>query len=306
MSAAPDLITLNHRRDIRNRWLLSLPALLIILLAATGPLLIVLIYSFLTPGDYGDVKWLFSTDAWVNVLFQRDIFDDTLSLADAHISIFLRSINLSVMTTIATVIFGFPTAWFIATRPARTRELWLFLITIPFWTNILIRTFAMLEVIRNEGLVNMLLIKAGIINAPIQMLFTDGAVLAGMVYVYLPMMVLPVYTSLEKLDFRLVEAAYDLYATPFRVLTKVILPIVKPGVVAGSILVFIPSLGAYVSPSILGGGKNLMIGNLIGLQFGQGRNWPLGSALSISLMIVVMIALLAYVRYAGKGANAHG
>ena len=306
MSAAPDLITLNHRRDIRNRWLLSLPALLIILLAATGPLLIVLIYSFLTPGDYGDVKWLFSTDAWVNVLFQRDIFDDTLSLADAHISIFLRSINLSVMTTIATVIFGFPTAWFIATRPARTRELWLFLITIPFWTNILIRTFAMLEVIRNEGLVNMLLIKAGIINAPIQMLFTDGAVLAGMVYVYLPMMVLPVYASLEKLDFRLVEAAYDLYATPFRVLTKVILPIVKPGVVAGSILVFIPSLGAYVSPSILGGGKNLMIGNLIGLQFGQGRNWPLGSALSISLMIVVMIALLAYVRYAGKGANAHG
>ncbi|MCA0255842.1 MAG: ABC transporter permease [Proteobacteria bacterium] len=306
MSAAPDLITLNHRRDIRNRWLLSLPALLIILLAATGPLLIVLIYSFLTPGDYGDVKWLFSTDAWVNVLFQRDIFDDTLSLADAHISIFLRSINLSVMTTIATVVFGFPTAWFIATRPARTRELWLFLITIPFWTNILIRTFAMLEVIRNEGLVNMLLIKAGIINAPIQMLFTDGAVLAGMVYVYLPMMVLPVYASLEKLDFRLVEAAYDLYATPFRVLTKVILPIVKPGVVAGSILVFIPSLGAYVSPSILGGGKNLMIGNLIGLQFGQGRNWPLGSALSISLMIVVMIALLAYVRYAGKGANAHG
>lgn len=306
MSAAPDLITLNHRRDIRNRWLLSLPALLIILLAATGPLLIVLIYSFLTPGDYGDVKWLFSTDAWVNVLFQRDIFDDTLSLADAHISIFLRSINLSVMTTIATVIFGFPTAWFIATRPARTRELWLFLITIPFWTNILIRTFAMLEVIRNEGLVNMLLIKAGIIHSPIQMLFTDGAVLAGMVYVYLPMMVLPVYASLEKLDFRLVEAAYDLYATPFRVLTKVILPIVKPGVVAGSILVFIPSLGAYVSPSILGGGKNLMIGNLIGLQFGQGRNWPLGSALSISLMIVVMIALLAYVRYAGKGANAHG
>lgn len=306
MSAAPDLITQNHRRDIRNRWLLSLPALLIILLAATGPLLIVLVYSFLTPGDYGDVKWQFSTDAWLGVLFQRDIFDDTLALAEAHISIFMRSVTLSVMTTIATVIFGFPTAWFIATRPARTRELWLFLITIPFWTNILIRTFAMLEVIRNEGLVNMLLIKLGVIHSPMQMLFTDGAVLAGMVYVYLPMMVLPVYASLEKLDFRLVEAAYDLYATPYRVLTKVILPIVKPGVVAGSILVFIPSLGAYVSPSILGGGKNLMIGNLIGLQFGQGRNWPLGSALSISLMIVVMIALLAYVRYAGKGATAHG
>lgn len=307
MSEAPGLIEQHQRRDIRNRWLLSLPALLVILFAATGPLLIVAVYSFLTPGDYGDVKWVFSTEAWVGVFFQRDIFDDTLSLAEAHLSIFIRSVKLSVLTTVVAALFGFPTAWFIATRPARTRDLWLFLITIPFWTNILIRTYAMLEVIRNEGLVNTFLMRAGLTGSPIQMLFTDGAVLAGMVYVYLPMMVLPVYASLEKLDFRLVEAAYDLYATPFRVLTKVVLPIVKPGLVAGSILVFIPSLGAYVSPILLGGGKNMMIGNLIGLQFGQGRNWPLGSALSITLMAVVMIALLAYVRHAGgKGANAHG
>ncbi len=307
MSAGTDLIESERQRQIRNRWLLSAPALLIILLAATGPLLIVVVYSFLTPGDYGDVKWIFSTDAWFRVPFERDIFDDTVSIASAHLTIFNRSVGLSLITTLVTLFFGFPTAYFIATRPERTRELWLFLITIPFWTNILIRTFAMLEIIRNEGLINTVLMRLGIISAPIQMLFTDGAILAGMVYVYLPLMVLPLYASMEKIDFRLVEAGYDLYATPRQVLWKIIIPLVKPGIIAGSILVFIPSLGAYVTPSILGGGKNMMLGNLIELQFGQGRNWPLGSALSITLMAIVMIAMLAYVRNAGnqKG-GAHG
>lgn len=293
-------------RDIRNRWLLSAPALIIVLLAATGPLLVVLVYSFLTAGPYGDVIWKGSTDGWVSVLLQRDIFDDTLSFADAHLSIFLRSLRLSVLTTILALVLGFPTAYFIATRPQRTRELWVFLITIPFWTNLLIRTFAMLEIIRNQGLVNTLLIQLGVISSPIQMLFTDGAILAGMVYVYLPLMVLPLYASMEKLDFRLVEAGYDLYATPFRVLRKIIIPLVKPGIIAGSILVFIPALGAYVTPSILGGGKNMMLGNLIELQFGQGRNWPLGSALSITLMLIVMVALLVYVRNAGSQGSRHG
>lgn len=307
MSAGTDLIESERQRRIRNRWLLSAPALLIILLAATGPLLIVVVYSFLTPGDYGNVKWIFSTEAWFSVPFERDIFDDTVSIASAHLTIFNRSVGLSLVTTVVTLFFGFPTAYFIATRPERTRELWLFLITIPFWTNILIRTFAMLEIIRNEGLINTVLMRLGIISSPIQMLFTDGAILAGMVYVYLPLMVLPLYASMEKIDFRLVEAGYDLYATPRQVLWKIIVPLVKPGIIAGSILVFIPSLGAYVTPSILGGGKNMMLGNLIELQFGQGRNWPLGSALSITLMAIVMIAMLAYVRNAGnqKG-GAHG
>lgn len=306
MSGHEDLILKQQQRDIRSRWLLSTPALLIILLAATGPLLIVLVYSFLTPGPYGDVVWKFSTDSWVGVFLERDIFDDTLSFADAHLSIFFRSVKLSVLTTLLTVFLGFPTAYFIATRPTKSRELWLFVITIPFWTNLLIRTYAMLEVIRNEGLINTVLIKTGIIASPIQMLFTDGAILVGMVYVYLPLMVLPLYASMEKIDFRLVEAGYDLYATPFQVLRKIILPLVKPGVIAGSILVFIPSLGAYVTPSVLGGGKNLMLGNLIDLQFGQGRNWPLGSAISITLMLIVMVALLAYVRNAGSMEKTHG
>ncbi len=302
----PGPIEAQRSGDVRQRWLLSLPALLIVLLAATGPLLIVVVYSFLTPGPYGDVQWNFSWDGWIGVFLEKDIFTEELSLADAHVSIFLRSVLLSLATTVVTLVVGFPTAYFIATRPARTRELWLLLITIPFWTNLLIRTFAVLQIIRNEGLINGLLMRFGLISRPIQMLFTDGAILTGMVYVYLPLMVLPVYANLEKLDFRLVEAAYDLYATPFRVLTRVILPLAKPGVIAGSILVFIPALGAYVTPSILGGGKNLMLGNLIELQFGQGRNWPLGSALSLTLMLIVMVALLVYVRNAGSQGGRHG
>ncbi|MEJ6501718.1 MAG: ABC transporter permease [Rhodobacterales bacterium] len=283
------------------RWLLSAPALTIITLFAAGPLLIVLVYSFLTPGNYGNVKWIFSIDAWTNVVVQRDIFDNTLQWADAHLSIFWRSLKLSIVTTILTAIFGIPTAYFIATRSAKTRNLWLFLITIPFWTNLLVRTIAVQELIRTEGVINNVLRMLHIIDTPIQMMFTDFAIGFGMTYVYLPLMVLPVYASIEKLDFRLVEAGYDLYASRWTCFRRIILPLVKPGMIAGSILVFVPSLGAYVTPRVLGGGKNLMFGNLIELQFGQGRNWPLGAALSISLMVLVMVALIYYTRISSGG-----
>lgn len=295
-----------ERADIRRRWLLAAPALAIVFFAAVGPLFIVLVYSFLAPGNYGDVKWQFSTDAWVGVFLERDIFDDTLSFAGAHLSIFWRSVSLSLMTTLLCLVLGFPTAYFIATRPEHRRDLWLFLITIPFWTNLLIRTFAMMEVLRNEGLVNSVLRALGLTDQPIQFMYTDFAVLVGMTYVYLPLMVLPLYASMEKIDFRLVEAGYDLYANRLQVLRKIIVPLVKPGIVAGSILVFIPSLGAYVTPRVMGGGTNLMIGNLIELQFGQGRNWPLGAALSITLMAVVMVALIVYVRNASRQDVRHG
>jgi spermidine/putrescine transport system permease protein len=287
--------------DTRARWLLVSPALVVIFLAGVGPLFVVLVYSFLTPGQFGNVEWRFSTDAWFQVLLERDIFDDTVSFADAHLSIFLRSLGLAVGTTILALLIGFPTAYFIATRPEGTREIWLFLITIPFWTNLLIRTFAIWEMIRNEGAVNSALMGAGVIAEPIQMLFTDFAIFLGMLYVFLPLMVLPIYASIEKLDFRLVEAGYDLYATRAKVLWRVILPLVKPGVIAGSILVFIPALGSYVTARILGGGRSMMIGNFIEFQFGQGRNWPLGAALAVTLMAIVMIALLFYVRTVSRG-----
>ncbi|QEN88716.1 ABC transporter permease [Labrys sp. KNU-23] len=306
MAEAAEIASKARRSEIRNRWLLSTPALLVILLAATGPLLIVLVYSFLEPGPYGDVKWNFSTEAWTSVFFERDMFDDTLSLASAHLTIFWRSVKLALMTTVVTLAFGFPTAYFISTRPANRRDLWLFLITIPFWTNLLIRTFAVLQIIRNEGLLNAMLIKLGVISAPLQILYTDTAILAGMAYVYLPLMVLPIYASMEKFDFRLVEAGYDLYASRFQVLRRIIVPLTKPGIVAGSILVFIPALGAYVTPNLLGGGKNMMLSNLIELQFGQGRNWPLGASLSITVMAIVMVALLVYVRNTGGSGVKHG
>ena len=305
MSTAAEAASAAKSKDIRNRWLLSAPALFLIAVAGVGPLLIVLIYSFLAPGNYGDVKWEFSTQAWFSVFLERDIFDNTISIADAHVSILWRSIKLAVATTLLSLLFGFPTAYFIASRPARYRQIWLFLITIPFWTNMLIRGFAIQEMIRNEGLVNTILMKLGIISAPIQMLYTDFAILLGMAYVHLPLMVLPLYASMEKLDFRLVEAGYDLYATRFQVLRRIIVPLVKPGIIAGSILVFIPALSSYVIPRILGGGKNLMIGNLIELQFGQGRNWPLGASLSITLVIIVLAAMLYYVKNAGKTGGGH-
>ncbi|MCV0397793.1 MAG: ABC transporter permease [Rhizobiaceae bacterium] len=306
MASAAEIAKAYEAQDVRRRWLLSLPALLIIFFAAIGPLAIVLVYSFLEPGNYGDVIWKFSTDAWVSVVLERDIFDDTLSFADAHLSIFWRSLKLSLLTTLLTLLIGFPTAYFIATRREGTREIWLFLVTIPFWTNLLIRTFAIQEVIRSEGLLNSLLIWTGVIDQPLRILFTDTAVLIGMAYVYLPLMVLPLFASMEKIDFRLVEAGYDLYASRFQVLRRIIVPLVKPGIIAGSILVFIPSLGAYVTPRVLGGGRNLMVGNLIELQFGQGRNWPLGASLSMTLLAIVLIALMVYIRYAGSGERRHG
>jgi spermidine/putrescine transport system permease protein len=295
-----DLAAARRREERRTRALLLAPAMAILLFAASGPLLIVLVYSFLTPGDYGGVVWDFSLQAWFNVFAERDFFTEEIELADAHLSIMWRSIKLSLMTTVICLIIGFPTAYFIATRPRGTRDIWMLLIIIPFWTNLLIRTFAIMELIRAEGTINTALMWTGLIDAPIQMMFTEFAVLVGMAYVYLPLMILPIYASMERFDFSLVEAGYDLYATRWQVLRRIILPLVKPGVVAGSILVFVPCLGAYVTPRVLGGGKNMMLGNFIELQFGQGRNWPLGAALALTLLVIVMVALIFYVRAVGR------
>jgi spermidine/putrescine transport system permease protein len=293
------------RQSARNGWLLSAPALVILSIAAVGPLLIVLVYSFLEGGKHGNVVWNFSSEGWTRVLWTKDIFSDSYMLADAHLSIFWRSVKLSLLTTLITFVVGFPTAWFIATRPAKARAFWLFLITIPFWTNILIRTYAINEVIRNEGLVNLALMQLGVISEPLKMINSDFAIFTGMTYVYLPLMVLPLFAAIDRFDMRLLEAGYDLYAGRWQTLRRIILPIVKPGIIAGSILVFIPALGAYVTPRVLGGGKQMMIGNLIELQFLAGKNWPLGAALSLTLLVIVTVALLYYVRVA-NGEKRHG
>ena len=294
-----------ERRVNRNGWLLSAPALIVLAVAATGPLFIMLVYSFLEPGQYGNVEWQFSTKAWVSILYTRDIFDGTWKLADAHLSIIWRSVKLSLFTTLFAFIVGFPTAWYIATRGPRARTALLFLITIPFWTNLLVRTFAINQIIRNEGVLNTALLWLGAIDEPIVIIYTDFAVFLGMTYVYLPLMVLPLFAAIDRFDMRLLEAAYDLYASRWQVLRRIIVPVVKPGIVAGCILVFIPSLGAYVTPRILGGGRNMMIGNFIDLQFGAGRNWPLGASLSVMMLLIIAVALVVYVRYANRD-NSHG
>ena len=265
------------------------------------PVALMAIYSFLTKEFRGGVIWDFTLAAYDQFFFNRGLFgDEPPSIEWTYIAIFWRSVWLSLATTALTFAIGFPTAWFIATRPAQQRAMWLFLITIPFWTNLLIRTFAINEVIRNEGILNTALLWLGVIDRPLQIVYTEVAVLIGMTYVYLPLMVLPLYATIERFDMRLLEASYDLYASRWRTLRRVILPIVKPGIVAGSILVFVPSLGAYVTPRILGGGKKMMIGNFIELQFLQGKNWPLGAALSVLLLIIVTAALLVYVRVANR------
>jgi spermidine/putrescine transport system permease protein len=230
------------KQSARNGWLLSTPALVVLAVSAVGPLFIILLYSFLEAGTHGNVVWAFSTEGWTSLLWTKDIFTDSYVLADAHLTIFWRSVKLSLMTTLFTFVVGFPTAWFIATRPASQRALWLFLITIPFWTNLLIRTYAINEVIRAEGLLNLFLMSIGVISEPLMLIYTDIAIFIGMTYVYLPLM---------------------------------------------------------------GGGKQMMIGNLIELQFGQGKNWPLGAALSLTLLLIVTVALLYYVRVA-NGEKKHG
>lgn len=298
-SAQDSTLVASRERNLW-KWALSAPALTILLFAASGPLLIVVIYSFLAPGSYGGVSWEFSTRGWFRVFFSRDIFDpDDVSVNWAHLAIFWRSISLAFQTTVLCAILSFPTAWFISTRPAGQREIWLLLITIPFWTNLVIRTFAIQEVIRNQGLINTLLINSGVIGEPIQMMYTDFAILVGMAYVFLPLMVLPLFAAMDKLDTRLLEAGYDLYASRWQVLRRIVFPLVRPGFIAGSILVFIPSIGSYVTPRLLGGGRNMMLSNLIELQFGQGRNWPLGAALALTLLVIVLVALVFYLRTIG-------
>jgi spermidine/putrescine transport system permease protein len=288
----------------RNR-LLAAPALIIVTIFGIVPLLIILVYSFLKAAPFGGVEWTFSTDGYLNFLYQRDIFDDTLQFTPDFLLIYLRSFFYALLTTAICLLLGFPTAYFMATRPPGQRNWWVLLITIPFWSNLLVRTLAIMFVIRDQGLINNILIGLHLIDRPITMLYTNFAIMLGLLYSFLPFMVLPLYASLEKMDFRLVEAGLDLYATRRQVLRRIVIPASMPGIVAGCLLVFVPALGAYVTPLILGGGRHLMIGDLIAQQFGTSRNWPLGSALALILMAIVLVGLYFHVR-ATTGKMQHG
>jgi spermidine/putrescine transport system permease protein len=265
-----------------RRWFL-LPARLWMAVLFAAPFAIVLAYSFLTRGVYGGIE-----PPWTVENYQR-LFDPL------YLTILLRSFAMALGATALCLVFAFPAALFISRAPSR-KNLYLQLVMLPFWTSFLVRTYAWIFLLRDTGLINTVLQQAGIIRGPLPLLYNSGAVLLGLVYGYLPFMVLPIYATLERLDPALEEAAADLGARPMATVFRVVVPLSKPGIVAGSILVFIPCLGAFLTPDLLGGGRTVLVGNLVQNQFTSARDWPFGSAISIALMALVTVIVWAVLR----------
>jgi spermidine/putrescine transport system permease protein len=287
--------------ELVNR--LLLPTWLVIGCLLLIPVLLMTVYSFLTKEFRGGIEWNFTLAAYEQFFITRGLFgDEPPQIEWTYITIFWRSVWQAALATLLCLVIGFPTAWFIATRPARIRPVWLFLITIPYWVNLLIRTVSLRFILRDNGPLNEAMMALGVISDPLPILNTDLAVQIGLFYSYLPFMVLPIYAAVERFDFALSEAAADLYANRWQTLTQVVIPVVRPGIVAGCILVFIPALGAFLAPDLLGGAKNFMVGSLIDEQFrGSQGNWPFGAAVSVILMTLVLIALLVQARNASRG-----
>jgi spermidine/putrescine transport system permease protein len=271
----------------RSCWLAA-PGLLWMGLFFLAPLALVFAISFASRGTYGGIVWEFTAanylDLW-HPLYGR---------------ILGQSLWYASLTTAICFSLGFPLAYMIARSPARWQPVLLLLVMLPFWTNFLVRTYAWMIVLRQDGLVNGLLLALGIVDAPLELLYTPTAVVIGLVYGYLPFMVLPLYVAVERLDPLLVEAAWDLYASRWAVFTQVVVPLTMPGIVGGCVLVFIPSIGSFITPDLLGGARSMMIGNLIQHEYLVVRDWPLGSAVSFVLMAIVMAAVVLYYRHAAR------
>ena len=263
-------------------WFL-LPAWLSLVLLFAVPFAIVLAYSFLTRGVYGGIEMPWTAESY------RRLFDPL------YLAILWRSFAMALAATALCLLLAFPAALFIS-RAARHKNLYLQLVMLPFWTSFLVRTYAWIFLLRDTGLFNTALQALGITHGPLPLLYNDGAVLLGLVYGYLPFMVLPIYATLERLDPALVEAAADLGAHPMTTVWRIVVPLSRPGIVAGSVLVFIPCLGAYLTPDLLGGGRTVMVGNLVQNQFTTARDWPFGAAVSIALMALVALVLVVFLR----------
>lgn len=276
-----------RKRPTSKAWIVLSPSFIWILLFSIVPILIVLYYSFLTRGEWGQVLRVFTLEN-----YQR------FSLI--YVRVFLRSIRLAASTAFLCFLIGFAIAYWIAIYGGTRKNFLIFLIIIPSWTSLLIRIYAWLFLFRDSGLINHLLLKAHFISSPIPMTFNVPGVIACMVYTYLPFMMLPLYASLVRLNRSVLEAALDLGATPFRRLVRVTFPLAKGGIVSGCVLVFIPALGEYLVPDLVGGAKVVMMGNLIGSKFLEFRNWPLGSALAIVVLTVILALIFFYVRITRK------
>ncbi|PSJ92340.1 ABC transporter permease [Brevibacillus fortis] len=264
--------------------LLALPALLWMGALFVLPMLMIAILSFLKRGTYGQVVYEFTLNNYIRIFdpLYGQIFWDTLVVA--------------VLTTLFSILCGYPLAYYISRLEKSSQQIWLLLVMIPFWINFLVRSYAWVIILRSQGVINTFLQSLGIISEPLPLLYNSGSVLLGMVYTLMPFMVLPIYVSLEQMDRRKLEAAYDLGATPWKAFWHVTLPMTKTGVVTGSILVFVSSIGMFVVPDVMGGAKSALIGNVIQNQFLSARDWPFGSALSIVLMLLSMLLILLYFR----------
>ncbi|MFI5012342.1 MAG: ABC transporter permease [Hyphomicrobiales bacterium] len=267
------------------------PSMLAIGVLLVLPLCLMAFVSTLERGPDGGVIWSRHTlDAYAQFLFERDLMDNLVLNTD-YMQIFARSIGLAATTAVLTLLIAFPMALWMAFQPPSRRTFLLFVVTVPFWTNLLVRNYSWILMLRNGGVLDWALMGTGLRHEPLNILYSPLATGIGLVYSFLPFMILPIYVSLEKLDRRLIEAAFDLGADRLHALIRIILPLSMPGIVGGLILVFVPCLGAFVTPALLGGGKSLMIGSLIQQQFGQSRNWPFGAALAFVLLALVLFAL---------------
>ena len=279
------------------------PGMVWILLFFNLPLLIVLFISFVERGRAGGIK----LPPVYTIENYRQLFNACSSQFSGpdcdpflYIGIFGHSVRIALVVTFWCILLGYPLAYFISKQRPGWRDTLMILVIIPFWTNFLVRTYALKQVLATEGLLNSFLMGAQIINRPLELLFNEFAVNVGLIYGYLPFAVLPMYASIEKFDHSLMEAAADLGAPPWRAFLHVMLPMTLPGVIAALVLVFVPVVGAFITPDIMGGGKIEMIGTLINRQFGVSRNWPFGSSMSLVLMLLVLIGVIAYFRSGGE------
>ncbi|WP_437635107.1 ABC transporter permease [Sorangium sp. So ce854] len=258
-------------------WLLLAPLLLWLLAFVVAPTAIMLVYSFCERDELGQVVFRLSLSSYARVL------DAT------YLKILLNSIRYAAITTAICLVAGYPVAYFIGRAREGVRNKLLMLVMVPFWTSFLIRTYAWMSILKSEGLLNGLLLYLRIISAPLDIMYTPTAVVIGLVYSYLPFMILPIYGSVEKLDNALIEAAFDLGAGPVSAFSHVIVPLTRPGIMAGILLVFIPALGMFAITDLMGGARVPMIGNVIQNQFGQARDWPFGAALGMTLLLLFAV-----------------
>ena len=269
----------HHRAPGLLAWIILSPLLLWLLLFVVAPTLMLTAVSFAERDALGRIVWNFSLQnyfrafdwVWLKILFQ--------------------SLYYAFLTTLICMAVGYPAAYCIGRAPERWRGILLMLVMVPFWTSFLIRTYAWITILSKEGIVNSLLISAGIFTEPVSLLYSPFAIVLGLVYNFLPFMILPIYTSVEKLDNAMIEAAYDLGAGPLRAFSQVIIPLTRPGIAAGAMLVFVPSIAMFAITTLMGGGTNPMIGEVIFKQFTSGRNQPFGAALGTILLLVFILTL---------------